>query len=648
MSSRPPRSPAAAAASSDLKVVLVVGATHEATSSYRDDMDRVYETARQYSANVVKVYSPNATWTAVRTALQGASIVVYMGHGNGFPSPYLSTLWPDRQDGFGLNEVAGAGDSNTTYYGEKYISESINLAPNAVVILNHLCYASGNSEPGQPEPSLSVAKARIDNFAAGFLRAGARAVIADAHSDASWYIDQLFTTHQTLDQVFRTKPWAAGNTFTFASSRTPGYTAYSDPGEASPPASFYRSMVARLTLTTDNVTGAPFAGPVGDPGVLTVPGMAEVTGDGGIGLYPDPSLAPDPAPAFLPDGTRLRIEASMSTPAGGLAYQVTTVDGMRSGFVGPAGLTSLVVDGTPPGLALTGVRSAPIVLSPNADGLNETGRVSFVLSEPASIVASVRDAAGTVVRTFSVSAPAGAGGLTWDGLGADGVRVADGQYLIEVTAQDATGNISPAVVAPVAIATARSRMTATPAWISPAGNSADPRVSSLSFTLARPATVMWQVTTSAGAPVRTWYAGTPMDAGVHVVAWDGRSDTGALAPKGRYLSQVTVDDGITSTTEQIWVYSGGIRIAMSDTTPAAGQAVTITAVAVEALGASPFAWITQPGRARIGYRMTKVGTATYRVRLWFKAGPAGAVTVRIAGVDRFGRSASATVRYRLH
>ena len=36
----------------------------------------------------MKVYSPNATWSAVKAALQGASIVVYMGHGNGFPSPY--------------------------------------------------------------------------------------------------------------------------------------------------------------------------------------------------------------------------------------------------------------------------------------------------------------------------------------------------------------------------------------------------------------------------------------------------------------------------------------------------------------------------------------------------------------------------------
>ena len=89
-----------AAAGGGPKIVLIVGATHAATDSYRSDMDAVYATALRYSSNVVKVYSPNATWTAVKTALQGASLVVYMGHGNGFPSPYLSTLWPDRMDGF--------------------------------------------------------------------------------------------------------------------------------------------------------------------------------------------------------------------------------------------------------------------------------------------------------------------------------------------------------------------------------------------------------------------------------------------------------------------------------------------------------------------------------------------------------------------
>lgn len=746
-----PLAPAVAAASANPKVVLIVGATGSATSSYRSAMDTLYATALKYSSNVVKVYSPNATWAAVSTALQGASIVVYMGHGNGFPSPYRTAPWPASQNGFGLNAVAGQGDSNNVYYGESYIGSSVTLAPNAVVILSHLCYASGNSEPGQPEPALPVAQARIDNYAAGFLRAGARAVIADAHSDIAWYVDQLFTTRQTLDQLFRAKPSGAGNTFTFASSRTPAFTAYSDPDVAAPPSAFYRSMVALPTLRTDDVTGALFAGGAGDPVTLTVPGAAEVTGAGGVGLYPDPNLAPDPAtgvaPGLLADGTRLRLLASAPAPAGGLAYQVATVDGTRAGFVAPAGLTprdatppairdltvapaalsptrsggatisataskpvdwtvtildgagvvvatfagsgtmftsawngrdgaglplpdgayrvlatasdgwgnppaaaraALNLDDTPPALTLSGALGGPILVSPNGDGLNETARLPFVLSEAATVVASVRDAAAATVRTFTLVAPAGPGAVAWDGLGAGAARVPDGQYTLEVAAHDAAGNVAPVIVAPVVLATARSGVAAAPAWISPAGRSTDPRVSILSFVLARPASVTWQVTTATGTPVRTWFTNAPLEAGAHLVRWDGRNDAGALVPSGRYLSRVTVADGATSTTEQAWVYSGGIQIRTSDTTPAAGQAVTISVVAVEALRANPTVWITQPGRTRVGYRTTKVGTSTYRVRLWLRAGPAGALTVRVSGVDRFGRAASATIAYRLH
>ena len=220
--------------------------------------------------------------------------------------------------------------------------------------------------------------------------------------------------------------------------------------------------------------------------------------------------------------------------------------------------------------------------------------------------------------------------------------------MLDVAATDATGNTSPAISTPVVVATARRDVAAAPAWFSPAGRGTDPRVSSLSCTLARPASVTWRVTTAAGAPVRTWYTAALLDAGTHAVAWDGRTDTGALASSGRYLSQVTVADGATTTTEGTWVYSGGIRVLASDTTPAAGQTVTVTVVAIEALGANPSVSITQPGRSRVTYRTTKTGTATYRVRVRFAVGPAGAVSVRVAGVDRLGRAAVASIGYRLH
>ena len=80
--------PSVAAATGDPKVVIIVGATQGATAGYRADADVAYAEAMKYTPNVVKVYSPNATWAKVKAAVVGASVVIYLGHGNGWPSPY--------------------------------------------------------------------------------------------------------------------------------------------------------------------------------------------------------------------------------------------------------------------------------------------------------------------------------------------------------------------------------------------------------------------------------------------------------------------------------------------------------------------------------------------------------------------------------
>ena len=141
----PAATPAAFAASNP-KVAIIVGATHSVTPTYRSYADQVYAEAIKYTSNVVKVYSPNATWKNVKAAVNGASIIVYLGHGNGWPSPYPYDPNFTTRDGFGLNDASNPSDYVNKYYGEPKI-ETLTPAPNAVVLLFHLCYASGNSEP---------------------------------------------------------------------------------------------------------------------------------------------------------------------------------------------------------------------------------------------------------------------------------------------------------------------------------------------------------------------------------------------------------------------------------------------------------------------------------------------------------------------
>ncbi len=250
---------ARAAQTSDAKVVIIVGATHGATSNYRSKADQAYAEAIKHTPRVFKVYSPYATWSKVKSATVGASVVIYFGHGNGVPSPYPTDAAYTTKDGFGLNASAGNGDSNTKYYGEPYVS-TLDLAPNAVVLLHHLCYASGNSEPGHDAPSRSVAKQRVDNYGAGFLRAGVSAVIADGHRGAVDYLRALFTTDQRLVDLWRTQPNYHGNEFSFASTRTSGKTALMDPDTST--SGYYRSMVGNPNVTTTQIlNGAPASPP---------------------------------------------------------------------------------------------------------------------------------------------------------------------------------------------------------------------------------------------------------------------------------------------------------------------------------------------------------------------------------------------------
>jgi hypothetical protein len=235
----------APAAAATIKVVIVVGPVGSSTSSYIYSARKYAAQARGYGAKVVEIYSPNATWSKVKAAAQGANLLIYLGHGNGYPSPY-GAFQRYTKDGLGLNRVAGAGNSNTKYWGEYYIDRDIQMAPNAVVILNRLCYASGNSEWGSANPSKSTAMKRIDNYGAGFLRAGAKSVFAEAIESTSYTIKALFTSDRTTDSIFMSHPEASGaRDFYFWSTRTSGYRAHSDPPKAG---KYWRSLIG-VSLT---------------------------------------------------------------------------------------------------------------------------------------------------------------------------------------------------------------------------------------------------------------------------------------------------------------------------------------------------------------------------------------------------------------
>jgi len=281
------------------RAVIIVGPVAGQTGGYVSDAESVAADAASHGMDVIRLYTATsynkiakpgstgtlsslptilpATWQNVVKYVNGAdggqpaTIVAYMGHGNGYPNPYPpGYLMPDRVDGFVLDYTSGtpcASGGGMNYCGEGPIAASLHPHPNAVVLLNHLCYASGDNESTIPsEPTQSVAQQRVDNYGAGFLQAGAGAVFAYGMQGVTGVIDAIFDDPaQTIDQIFMSDGYLGTYAIRFGSSRSPLYDVHMDPG-GPPTASsdnYYRSVVGNLLLTGDEVLdgGSPAPDP---------------------------------------------------------------------------------------------------------------------------------------------------------------------------------------------------------------------------------------------------------------------------------------------------------------------------------------------------------------------------------------------------
>jgi hypothetical protein len=303
-----------AAAQNAPRVVVIVGPAEGLTDLYRSVGVAAAREARRWTSDVVSVFSPDATWPVVKRALRGASVVIYLGHGNGWPSPYRNAPYPKTQNGLGLNPVAGSGDGSHQYFGESFLAREVRLAPGAVVLLHHLCYASGNSEPGLPEGSLEVGQQRVDNYAAGWLQAGAGAVIADTFGAPEPYLRDLFGKSSSIDDIWRRATTFHGHELDFASVRSPGYQAAMDPTRTD--SGFNRSMVWRPGLTAAEMragAGLVAKGSIGP--VRQIEPSIDSLASLGV-TFRAPSLVPVGPASGLVAGTRATLSLPVKAPKG--------------------------------------------------------------------------------------------------------------------------------------------------------------------------------------------------------------------------------------------------------------------------------------------------------------------------------------------
>ena len=136
---------------------------------------------------------------------------------------------------------------------------------------------------------------------------------------------------------------------------------------------------------------------------------------------------------------------------------------------------------------------------------------------------------GNTVRTLLASSLRSAGprSFSWDGKTAGGAIVADGDYRIEVSAEDGPEQVTRSVG--VAVDRTLGGVTAAPAAFSPNGDArAEPL--RIGYALTRQAAVKVQI--RRGATVLATVLNQAQAAGPHTVSWNGRRSNGMRVTDG--------------------------------------------------------------------------------------------------------------------
>jgi hypothetical protein len=200
-----------------VKVAIIVGPVgEELTPVYLALGEAAAMAAEERGAVVARAYSPDASADRVLEAVDGANIVVYLGHGVGTPNPYSSTPNPASMNGWGLNGPSARGDhadssqdGTLAYYGEAWIAEHARPAPGWVMIYSNACYAPGASEGFDTPADEETAAARVRAYARGPLAdLGASAYFATDYYEGAAHLVATLLDQPTLPygEVFATEP----------------------------------------------------------------------------------------------------------------------------------------------------------------------------------------------------------------------------------------------------------------------------------------------------------------------------------------------------------------------------------------------------------------------------------------------------------
>jgi hypothetical protein len=220
-----------------------------------------------------------------------------------------------------------------------------------------------------------------------------------------------------------------------------------------------------------------------------------------------------------------------SAPAGRYTWTIGA-PGMRSatGTVGTA----------PAPLALQQLRIAPAVVTPNGDGRGDEAKVSYTLTAPALVTATVLDSlGGTAATLFSEQRPAGKQTFVWNQL-----PLPDGRYRLSLVARDALGRQVQSS-APLFVDRTLAGLASSHPAISPNG---DGRLDTLDFSyrLLAPAHIQVRILRAGAVVAVPFDAQRP--AGAQRLTWGG-----AGLPDGRYSAVVSAADSLLTVKQSVVV-----------------------------------------------------------------------------------------------
>ncbi len=330
------------------------------------------------------------------------------------------------------------------------------------------------------------------------------------------------------------------------------------------------------------------------------------------------------------------LDAGAARPDGRYDVEVRAQDAWQNGPT--TATTHVTIDTVPAQLVSLTEDTDPVPwISPNGDGSRETTSWTAATDEPGSLLVRVYDADATRVLSTTLDHGTGNVPVTWNGKDDAGHVVPDGLYTVKVTPRDAAGTSGTTLSRSVRVDTTLGFLTNAKALFYPQDGDTLAPTTTLGFTLARSASVrVTLVRGTDGAPVGDIVAPTDMGAGAVSIPFAGTLADGTTVPAGAYKAVVSATTDAGTAAQWMWVRMDAFQMSVSDTTPARGQKVTVTATSAEPLKAAPRLYVLQPGKANWSVLMTKSGT-TYKATVTLKTGGGtGTMTFRIYGDDTGG------------